>query len=171
MATVGNIAKIGVAIVFAFVGFVGGKWYYTTAMEPIHPKRGIYGMAGLEIWIDLNAAMPAFAREWGCQTLRDREKAALGGNSLPPYGCQPGFGEMAETTAYQSMVDANLMQVTSGLDAAGAAAVKACFDTRMATAVTPEEVQGVNDYDQEVMTKVVLAISESARACKAEVAG
>jgi hypothetical protein len=171
VASIGKIVQIGALAAVAFVGLIGGKWYYTAAMEPIHPDRGVYGMDGLEVWIDLNAAMPDFAREWGCKTLRDREKAALGDNSLPPYGCQPGFAEMVDVSAYQGAADANLAQAVNGLDAAKAEAVKACFDTRMAAAVTPEEIQGMNDFDQAVMSKVVMAISESARACKAEVAG
>ena len=54
---------------------------------------------------------------------------------------------------------------------AKAAAVKACFEAKMAAAVTPEEIQGMNDFDQAVMSKVILAVSENARACKAEVVG
>lgn len=171
MASIGKVAKIGALAVVAFVGLVGGKWYYTAALEPIDPQEGVYGMAGLEIWIDLNARMPGFARDWGCKTLRDREKAALGWNSLPPYSCQPGFGEMEDRTAYQSAADANLAQAVTGLDAAKAEAVKACFEAKMAEAVTPAEMQGMNDFDEAVMTKVVTAISNSARDCKAEVAG
>ena len=78
---------------------------------------------------------------------------------------------MADKTAYQSTVDANLAQAVAGLDAAKAEAVKACFEAKMAAAVTPEEVQAMNDFDQAVMSKVVLAISDSARTCKDEVAG
>jgi hypothetical protein len=128
-------------------------------------------MDGMEIWIDINARMPAVAREWGCTTLRDREKAVLGWNSLPPYSCEPGFGKLADKTAYQSAADANLAQAVNGLDAAGAEAVRACFEARMAAAVTPEEIQAMNDFDQAVMSKMVIAINENARACKAEVAG
>jgi hypothetical protein len=172
MASLGKVAGIAALAVVAFAGLVGGKWYHTAALEKIDPQEGIYGMAGLEIWIDLNARMPAALRTWGCDTLRAREREVLGGqNSLPPYSCQPGFGEMADKTAYQSTVDANLAQAVAGLDAAKAEAVKACFEAKMAAAVTPEEVQAMNDFDQAVMSKVVLAISDSARTCKDEVAG
>ena len=171
MASIRKTVQIGVLAVVAFVGLIGAKWYYTAASEPIHPERGVYGMDGMEIWIDINARMPTFAREWGCKTLRDREKAVLGWNSLPPYSCQPGFGEMEDRTAYQTAADANLAQALNGLDAAKAEAVKACFEAKMAAAVTPEEIQGMNDFDQMVMTKVVTAINQNARACKAEVAG
>ena len=171
MASIGKVVQIGALAVVAFVGLIGAKWYYTAAREPIHPERGVYGMDGMEIWIDINARMPTFAREWGCKTLRDREKAVLGWNSLPPYSCQPGFGEMEDVSAYQAAADANLAQAVNGLDAAKAEAVKACFEAKMAAAVTPEEVQAMNDFDQAVMSKMVLAINEAARACKAEVAG
>lgn len=170
MASIGKIVLIGALAVVALVGLIGAKWYYTSASGPIHPERGVYGMDGMEIWIDINARMPAFAREWGCKTLRDREKAVLGWNSLPPYSCQPGFGEMADVSAYQSAVDANLAQAVNGLDTAKAEVVKSCFEAKMAAAVTPEEIQAMNDFDQAVMSKMVIAINQTARACKAEVA-
>ena len=170
MASIGKIVLIGALAVVALVGLIGAKWYYTSASGPIHPERGVYGMDGMEIWIDINARMPAFAREWGCKTLRDREKAVLGWNSLPPYSCQPGFGEMADVSAYQSAVDANLAQAVNGLDTAKAEVVKSCFEAKMAAAVTPEEIQAMNDFDQAVMSKMVIAINQTARACKTEVA-
>lgn len=172
MASLGKVAGLGALMVVAVAGAVLGKWYHTAALEPIDPKRGVYGMDGLELWIDLNARMPDAMRLWGCETLRAREREVSGGqNSLPPYGCQPGFGEMEEKTAYQATVDANLAQVVDGLDAAKAEALKSCFEAKMAGSVTPEDIQGMNDFDQAVMSKVILAVSENARACKAEVAG
>ena len=170
--SISKIMQIGALAVVAVVGLIGGKWYYTAASEPIDPKRGVYGMDGLEIWIDINARLPSALRTWGCDTLRGREREALGGqNSLPPYSCQPGFGEMADKTAFQSMADANLAQALTGLDAAKAEVVKACFEAKLAAAVPPEDIRAMNDFDQAVMSKVVLAINASARACKAEVAG
>lgn len=172
MASVGRIVQISALAAVAAIAVVGGKWYYTAAMEPVDPKEGIYGMDGLEIWITLNARMPDALRAWGCDTLRSREREVLGGaNSLPPHSCQPGFGQMADLSAYQSMADATLAQAVAGLDAADVEAVTTCFQTKMAAAVTPDEMQGMNDFDQAVMSKVVLAMSDSARACKAEVAG
>lgn len=167
----GKAILVLVMAVVAFFALVIGKWYNTAAREAIDPQRGIYGMDGLEIWIDLNARMPAFAREWGCNTLREREKAVLGGkNSMAPYSCQPGFGTMEDKTAYQAAADANLAQAAQGLAEAQVTALRACFEAKMAGSVTPEEVQGMNDYDQAVMSKVVIAINQNARACKAEVA-
>lgn len=170
MAGLGKTAKIGALAVITAVGLVGGKWYHTAAMEPIDPQRGIYGMAGLEIWIDLNARMPAPLRDWGCTTLRDREKATLGGrNTLPPYSCQPGFGMMADSSIYDDIVTASLGQVTAGLDEAQVTALRACFDSRMASVVTPEEIAAANaDAASPEMQKVVLAISEAARTCAAQ---
>jgi hypothetical protein len=171
VASIGKIVQIGALAAVAFVGLVGAKWYYTAASEPIHPERGVYGMDGMEIWIDINARMPSFARDWGCKTLRDREKEVLGWNSLPPYSCQPGFGEMEDRTAYQTAADANLAQAVNGLEAAMADAVKACFEAKMAASITLDEIQAMNQFDQVVMTKVVTVINQNARACKAEVAG
>lgn len=165
MAALGKVAKIGALTLIALVGLVGGKWYYTAAMEPIDPQQGVYGMAGLEIWIDLNARMPAPLRDWGCTTLRDREKATLGGqNTLPPYSCQPDFGMLSDSSMYDTIVTANLGQVTAGLDEAAATALRACFDSRMASAVTPEEIATANaDAASPEMQKVVLAVSEAAQ--------
>lgn len=162
--------KIAAGALIAMVGLVGGKWYYTAAMESIDPQQGIYGMAGLEIWIDLNARMPGPLRDWGCTTLRDREKAALGGrNSLPPYSCQAGFGTLPDSSVYDSIVTANLSQVTAGLDEIKATALRTCFDSRMASALTPEEIDAANaDAASPEMQKVVLAVSEAARACAAQ---
>ena len=172
MAGLTRIAAISAVAAVAFVGLVAGKWYHTAALEPVDPAEGVYGMAGLEIWIDINARMPGFARTWGCETLRAREREALGGqNSLPPYSCQPGFGMTDDRTAYQTAVEANLAQAVAGLDAAKADALRTCFESRMAAAVTPEEIAAMNDFDQSVMSKVIMAVSESIRACKAEAGG
>ena len=53
----------------------------------------------------------------------------------------------------------------------GAQAMKACFEARLAASVTPAEIQAMNDFDQAVLSKLVIAINQNARACKAEVAG
>jgi len=157
-----------VAVTASFVA----KWYHTAALEEIHPKRGVYGMTGLELWIDINARMPGFAREWGCKTLRGREKIALGGqNSMPPYSCQPGFGKMANVAAYDSIVNVNLHQASAGLGAERATAIRTCFDAKIAESVTPEDIVSVNkDAASATMSRVVIAVNEAARACKAETA-
>lgn len=96
MPSIGKIVQIGALAVVAVVGLFGGKWDYTAASEPIHPKRGFYGRDGLEIWIDINAHLPSALRTWGGDTLRERE-------AFPPCRCQPGFAELADKTAFQSM--------------------------------------------------------------------
>jgi hypothetical protein len=68
-------------------------------------------------------------------------------------------------------VDADLAQALTGSDAARAESVKACFEGKLAAAVPPEDIRAMNDFDQAVMSSVVLAINASARARKAEVAG
>ncbi|MFZ1468170.1 MAG: hypothetical protein WAT09_04240 [Paracoccaceae bacterium] len=167
-----KIKKIILLMVFAVVGFFAlmvGKWYNTAMYEEIDPKRGVFGMDGMEIWIDINARMPAFAREWGCKTLREREKAVVGWNSYPPYSCQEGFGTLPELGNYDSIVKANLDQMAAGLSTQSTASLRSCFDARMAAAVTPEEIAALNDdVVADSAKKVILAVNQSARECKTE---
>ena len=172
MASAKKIVGLAAVAAVAFVGLIGAKWYHTTTSEAIDPQRGIFGMDGLEIWIDINARMPAFARNWACNTLLAREEPVIGGKRAPhlrPYSCQPGFGSMQDVSAYETIVNANLGQATAGLDAAKAQALRACFDAAMASAVTPEDIAAANDdVASDAAKKVVIAASEQARACKAE---
>jgi hypothetical protein len=171
MASIRKIATIGGLMVIAFIGAVGGKWYHTTELEPIDPQRGIYGMNGLEIWIDLNAMMPGFAREWACKTLMDRESAVLGGQSIrPPHSCQPDFGTAPERSSYDTIVESYLAQVTQGAPTEAVAATRACVEAKMAAAVTAEDIAIANsDPLSPELEKVSLAASEAVRVCKAEV--
>ncbi|WP_374433237.1 hypothetical protein [Tabrizicola sp.] len=76
---------------------------------------------------------------------------------------------MADSSIYDRIVTASLGQVTAGLDGAQATALRACFDSRMASAVTPEEIAAANaDAARPEMQKVVLAISEATRTCAAQ---
>jgi hypothetical protein len=78
--------------VIAFPLLFLSKWYATTTRAEISATRGVYGMDGMEIWIDINARMPTPLRLWACNTLLAREKVAMGGrNSWPPHSCQPDF--------------------------------------------------------------------------------
>jgi hypothetical protein len=96
-------------IVVAVAGYVGWTWYSFAAVTPIDPQRGVYGSDDLELWIDLNVMMPGPMRRWACETLRAREREALGGqNSLPPYGCHPDFDPNAKVDIVASMIEANL---------------------------------------------------------------
>lgn len=161
---------VALLVVVAFFGMIIGKWYHTAAMETIAPQRGVYGMDGLEIWIDINARMPAFARDWGCKTLRGREAVVLGGqNTMAPYSCQEGFGILPDLAAYDSIVKANLDQYAAGLSAEKAQGLRRCFDGKMAVAVTPEDIAAVNaSVVGDAAKKVIVAVSESARTCKSE---
>jgi hypothetical protein len=170
MTTIGKIITITGLAVVAFVGAVGGKWYHTTALEPIDPQRGIYGMNGLEIWIDLNAMMPGFAREWACKTLLDRESAVLGGQSIrPPHSCQADFGTAPDVSTYDTVAESYLAQVTQGASTEAIAAIRSCMAAKMAAAVTTEEIAVANsDPMSPELEKVSLASAEAARVCKEE---
>ena len=87
MPTIGKIVQITAVAAIAVAGVIGGKWYYTAALETIDPQQGIYGMAGLELWIDLNARMPGFARDWGCQTLRSGKRLPSAAEQPCPHSC------------------------------------------------------------------------------------
>jgi hypothetical protein len=77
----------------------------------------------------------------GCQTI------------LPPCSCQPGFGALAMNATHGSIVTANPTLAWA----------------RKASARTPEEsATMIKDDTSRSMRKVVLAITEVIRACKAE---
>lgn len=170
MLSIGKVVTIVAVVAFALSATIVGRWYYTAAIEEVDPDQGVYGMSGLELWIDLNVRMPGFARQWGCDTLRARENAALGGqNSLPPYGCDPAFDRDANASTYDSVVNANLTQASDGLDADQIIALRTCFDARMSESVSAEDIDAVNDDPAgDAMTRVVLAVNENARLCRAE---
>lgn len=167
-----RIAAVAGMTVIGFFALMAGKWYHTTVSEEIDPQRGIFGMAGTEIWIDINIRMPDAARLWACETLLAREAAVLGGLRAPhlrPYGCQPGFGSGPDRTPYETVTKANLDQATAGMDPDRAGTVRACFDRRMASAVTPEEIAAFNaDSGNDGASRLVIAANEAARACKAD---
>ena len=95
----------------------------------------------------------------------------LGGqNTMPPYRCQPGFGSLPERTPYEAATEANLARAAQGLNAAHTAALTRCFQDKMTQTVTPAEIAAMNDHDPAVMSKLVIAITQTARDCKAEVA-
>ena len=172
MSKVKRLLAVVAVGALALAGVVLGKWYYTTAMEPIDPKRGVYGMDGLEIWIDLNARMPDFARVWACDTLLAREAEALGGKPAAirnPHSCQADFGKVPVGQPYDQVVEANLRQATEGLDAAKADAVRSCFASRIATVLSAEEIAGYNaDVAGPASSKVVIGVNSAARDCRAE---
>lgn len=172
MKKVKKVLGLTLLAVVVFFGLVIGKWYRTVTSEPIHPQRGVYGMDGMEVWIDINARMPNFAREWGCYTLRRREAEVLGGqNTFAPHSCQKDFATAVPQSGYEAITSSNIKQYSAGLNDQQAQALRACFDTKMAVEVTPEEIAAINDrMAGNVAQKVILAANSAIRACKAEVA-
>lgn len=88
------------AIIVFFFGYITLDWYRFATSGKIDPSRGVYGNKHLEVWIDINARMPNAMRQWACRTLREREKAVLGGqNTMPFYSCQADFGKYAAASS------------------------------------------------------------------------
>ena len=172
MKKVKKVLGLTLLAVVVFFGLVIGKWYRTVTSEPIHPQRGVYGMDGMEVWIDINARMPNFAREWGCYTLRKREAVVLGGqNTIAPHSCQKDFATAVSQSGYETIISGNIAQYSAGLNDQQAQALRACFDTKMAAEVTAEEIAAVNDrMVGDAAKKIILAANRTIRACKAEVA-
>ena len=171
MAKLYKVAMVLVLGVVAFFGLMGAKWYNTTTREPIDLQRGIFGMPGLEIWIDLNLAMPDVARQWACDTILAREAAATNivrPVAAYPHGCQPDFAEKRKlpVNAYESMLTANFSQGPEANDPVKSKELRACFDAKIATEITPEDITTMNDSsDLEVTKKVVKAVSKAIRQC------
>ena len=177
MNRIRKITGMAVLVCLIFVGLMIGGWYRITTASTIHPTRGIYGMEGiesLEIWIEINRYMPNAARQWACDTLLARETAVTKmtrPENAVPYSCQHDFGTRAATgTPYDTIVDGNLRQFKEGLSPEQEAALKTCFEAKMAASVTPEQIAATNDSDIPAMKAVVGAASISARECRAEVA-
>ncbi len=176
MAKLGKVLAITAVAALAFGGMIGGKWYMTTTSETIDPQRGVYGMDGLEIWIDINARMPDFARVWACETLRAREAVVLGGkNSMAPHSCQPDFREQMAANAGKTMVDmilstnidSALQQMPSASDEAKQA-MTACIKDGVAAAVPAEQQEAANNSDTDAMSALVLAANQTMRDCVAK---
>lgn len=173
MGKFGKVIGLAALVVVAAGAALGGKWYHTTTMETIDPARGIYGMDGLEIWIDLNARMPDFARVWACDTLLKREAEAMGGvQSLrKPYGCdanfaaQRGQAPMAIVdTVIQSNIRAAIAQVPDAT-AAQQDEFGSCVKSAVATALSPERQAAANGGDTAAMGEAVTAANAAAGSC------
>ncbi|WP_151717266.1 hypothetical protein [Gemmobacter serpentinus] len=173
MGVFGKIAGFAVVAVVAVAGVVGGKWYHTTAIEPVDPKRGVYGMEGLEIWIDLNTRMPDFARVWACDTLLKRETEAMGGNNSlrKPYGCSDDFAAMRDLppmstvdTVREANIAAALAQVPNAT-ADQKQQFSACVTAAVAQGVTAEDQAKANAGDDAAMTALITAANGAAGEC------
>ncbi len=83
-------------------------------MGTIDPKRGIYGNKTLEIRIDINARMPAPLRQWACDKMRERERAALNGqNTMAPFSCQKGFDPSKTADILQVIIDSHVQNTAT----------------------------------------------------------
>lgn len=67
-------------IIVAGVIFVGQRWY-----DYVTNKTSPYDEVGIQI----NSALPAFARKWGCDKLH-----ATFPKAAPPTGCEAADGKM-----------------------------------------------------------------------------
>ncbi|HVZ03779.1 hypothetical protein [Hyphomicrobium sp.] len=74
-----RVARTILIIIIAGVIFFGQRWY-----RYVNNKTSPYD----EVGIELNSAMPAPVRKWGCDKLH-----ANFPKSLPPYGCQAEDGK------------------------------------------------------------------------------
>lgn len=163
---VGIGTGLGVALM------IGAKWYHTTTAEPIDPRRGLFGMAGLEVWIDLNARMPDFARLWACETLLAREAAVVGGGRVMPlpHSCQPDFKARQAMRAALSdtLVQVNLDQALARAPAATAAqraAFEGCFRAAFAKAMPASRLAEANAGDTDAMREGAIAARAAADGC------
>ncbi|MGL4323647.1 MAG: hypothetical protein ACRCTD_06350 [Beijerinckiaceae bacterium] len=153
MSKVKKIILILVMIVIGTGIMLVADWYRFTLWGSIDSRRGVYGNPHLEIWIDINARMPAPVRQWACRVLREREKQVLGGqNTLPFYSCQPDFG-LYPTPA--SRAEAILRSMAHGATASairrGAAtegqkpALVACIASALDQRISAEQRTALND--------------------------
>ncbi|NJM82671.1 MAG: hypothetical protein HC844_09335 [Tabrizicola sp.] len=130
--------------------FIFQDWYRFAKYSEIDPKRGIFGNDHLEVWIDINARMPAPMRKWACKTLLEREAAVIGGTGRAPYGCDPDFDPNAVGPAMSealigSMVT-NSVRVAQSRNATAEQleAIKACMQTEFVAKLPPELIEKVD---------------------------
>ena len=164
---------VGLAVGLGVAAMIGGKWYHITTAEKIDPQRGLYGMEGLEIWIELNSRMPDFARLWACETLLAREAAVLGAPVLrPPHGCQADFKarQAMDAPVIDTLIRVHTDQALARAPQANPAqmtAFRACLTTAFETALPAERRAAANDGDTDAMRDAVLAAQGAAQSCKA----
>jgi hypothetical protein len=163
--------------VVAFVGLVVGDWWRFATSGAIDPKRGLYGNPHLEVWIDINARMPEPMRLWACKTLREREKAQLGGNGLPPHSCQPDFGAYAKPASFADATIEAIARSAAGSLLRGAgtppAELVACVTQALGQTLTPERRATLNEPakgDPNLLMELNRSAADAAKTCQAKAA-
>jgi hypothetical protein len=138
-------------------------WYRFAKYGEIDPQRGVYGNDHLEVWIDINARMPAPLRKWACKTLLDRETEVTGGVGRAPYGCDADFDPNAKGQAMSAaLLDAHLNNATVLATSRNAtpeqlAAVKACMQTDFTAKVSPEQLALLDASSPDPATMSIVA--------------
>ena len=142
------LALVGFGILLAV--FIVQDWYRFAKYSEIDAQRGIFGNSHLEVWIDINAAMPAPMRQWACKTLLDRETAILGGEGVVPYGCAADFDSNAKGPEMSKiLMESEINAAAAIAEARGAtkdqvATVKTCVATQLAEKVLPAQIEALN---------------------------
>lgn len=134
-----------VAVMF-FIFYIVFDWYRFATAGAIDPRQGVYGNKHLEVWIDINARMPNAMRLWACRMLREREKAALGGqNTIPFHSCQPDFASHAAASSKSEAIVGAIARGASGVAKQRHATdeqnaqIAACVTDALNKAITPEQ--------------------------------
>ena len=108
-------------------------------------------MNGLELSDYFNARKPAFVRA-GLHDPRARRWHSAARSACPHTGVTPGIRTQHDSTTYDLITTANLSQPTAGHDK-----------------VTPKDYAAENeDPPSPSLQKVIRAVSDAARSCKAE---
>ena len=140
-----------IAVVLLFVFYIVFDWYKFATTAEIHPERGLYGNDHMEVWIDINARMPNAMRLWACKTIREREKAALGGsNTIPFYSCQPDFGTLEQPSSKADAIISAIARGTLTIVAqrnpteAQTIQINICVKDALTAALSPEQMESLN---------------------------
>ena len=173
MASFGKVVLAAVGVAVLAGGFVVQDWYRFAKYSEIDANRGIFGNDHLEVWIDINAAMPAPMRKWACKTLLDRETAVLGGAGAVPYGCAADFDPNAAAAVMSTAItDGVLSNITlraqgSGATADQLTAIKTCMAAEFIAKIPPEQIEAVNGAspDPAAMSALSVAGQEAGAAC------
>lgn len=148
-----------------FVVYLGFDWYRFATKGEFSPTRGAFGNPKMEIWIDVNARLPAPLRLWGCRTLMARQAEIMGRPGPEPWGCQKGFGSAPTMTRSQALMQkyaeqAAFMATQRGASEEQARGVLDCVKAGIIAEAGPDALAAL---DREATTKTALALNEAAR--------